>query len=854
MVLPGLLQPWGVAALVLVWTVALLIAVRWYRAKPGRPAVHLDVLAVGLLALLTGGFFWRPLTESGVWMPAGGGDLASFYYPTYVHVARQIKSGLIPLWNPHVFSGMPLAADIQAGLFYPVNWLLYLLVPVDYGSLEWLLIAHYWLASVFTYVLLRDLGLGRLGSIAGGVVFGFCGFMTAHLGHMPMVLVAAWIPLMLVCLRRALLNRTLWGWLWAIIAGVVTAMALLAGHVQIFAYGLMAAGLLWLYTAVSAVAAPVASDAGRGEQAVRTGVGGVVMVVTRMAVMGALVVLIALALGAVQLLPTMQLSAQSVRADISYEEASAFAAQPVTMLNLFLPRVFGSNPTNYSFGPWQTTENWGYSGVVTLALAVAGVALRRERMVGYFVLLLALALVIMVGDLAIVSAWIYKFVPGFSTLRSSGRALVLLGLALAALAAYGLDGLLAALGRADRPRRTVLWWLVGLGSVLAVLALGVLPALYVQALTVPGAEYGKLPGAINDAGMMLIWLAMLGGVIWAAYSGRLAPHPQHAGFDAERIQGRLVPVGGLVLAVLVLDIFSVNSRFNPTTTNILAGYQHYDAISLLYKSSPDQRTGIPLRVNSDTEVQDVWQPSTALLTGLFYDTGGAFTPLKLERYDHLWDVARRSPETPLYDLTGAAFEIASPVITRERSAKWDLIERFEGFDVYRNNNALPRAFLVHEALIEPDPQKIVESLRNFGVEPRHTVVLESGTPVPSRQIGTAEAYAKQLPTAEWVRATRYTPHEVVLTVKADAPGWVVLTDAWYPGWEATVDDRPVAVERAFSAYRAVRVDAGQHTITMRFRPWTWQVGRAVSLLTLMGVLAALVVLLLRARTSAKGGA
>src|SRR4028118_641220 len=125
-------------------------AYRWHRALPGRTALHIDVAALGLLALLTGGFFWRVLTES-IFMPAGGGDLTSLYFPGYVYAAQQIKMGTLPLWNPHLFSGMPFAADMQMGLFYPLNWILYLFFNVDYAQLEWLLILHYWLAACFTY-------------------------------------------------------------------------------------------------------------------------------------------------------------------------------------------------------------------------------------------------------------------------------------------------------------------------------------------------------------------------------------------------------------------------------------------------------------------------------------------------------------------------------------------------------------------------------------------------------------------------------------------------------------------------------------------------------------------------------
>jgi hypothetical protein len=506
-------------------------------------------------------------------MPAGGGDFASFYFPNYSYVADQIKSGTIPLWNPHLFAGMPLAADVQTGMFYPLNWILFLFFQVDYGALEWLLIAHYWLASVFCYLFLRDIGLGRLGALAGGVVFAYCGFMVAHFGHLPMVPVATWIPLVLLALRRAHAHAGPAGWAWALVAGLFMALSLLAGHVQIFAYGLMAAGLLWLFMHFAREPLTL-----RGS--------------LLWAAKGALALVLALGIGAVQLLPSLELSTQSVRSSVSYEEAMEFPAQPITLLNLLLPRVYGSNPTNYSFGIYQTTENWGYCGVVTLALAAAALVLRRGRMVAFFAALTVLALLIMMGDLTILSGWMFKLLPGFNKLRDTGRALVLLGLGLAGLAAFGLDALVAALGSRGAARRNTMWWLVGLTGSIVVATFGVLPALFREILLNQGAEHGRLPGAINDLGMLVLWLGLVAGVCWAAYRERL----------------RASWAGAILLTLLVLDLFSPNSRFNPTTTNVTAGFEHPTAIALLQENTLDPTTGIPLRVNSDTNVQDRWQP------------------------------------------------------------------------------------------------------------------------------------------------------------------------------------------------------------------------------------------------------
>ena len=63
---------------------------------------------------------------------------------------------------------------------------------------------------------------------------------------------------------------------------------------------------------------------------------------------------------------------------------------------------------------------------------------------------------------------------------------------------------------------------------------------------------------------------------------------------------------------------------------------------------------------------------------------------------------------------------------------------------------------------------------------------------------------------------------------------VVLTDAFYPGWEAALDGAPVAVLRANTAVRAVVVPAGDHVVEMRYRAHSFRRG-----LVLAGIAAVL---------------
>ena len=147
--LPGLFVLWLVAYAIVLWLHCRGRLVKDY---------HRDVLALGIIALATLGFFWQLFFTDDTWMPSGGGDLVSFLYPLYHFAARNLRRGIIPLWNPYLYGGAPFAADNQSGLFYPVNLLFFVLFPdVTYPTMELLAVFHFFLAGALMYICLRSL-------------------------------------------------------------------------------------------------------------------------------------------------------------------------------------------------------------------------------------------------------------------------------------------------------------------------------------------------------------------------------------------------------------------------------------------------------------------------------------------------------------------------------------------------------------------------------------------------------------------------------------------------------------------------------------------------------------------------
>ncbi|GAB4522679.1 MAG: hypothetical protein OHK0046_35580 [Anaerolineae bacterium] len=173
------------------------------------------------------------------------------------------------------------------------------------------------------------------------------------------------------------------------------------------------------------------------------------------------------------------------------------------------------------------------------------------------------------------------------------------------------------------------------------------------------------------------------------------------------------------------------------------------------------------------------------------------------------DAATVHALTLVDDRTGDFVQLTPPGWTRLYSAD---------VKIYENQTVLPRAFLVYEARTFPDDWQGTEdalaAMRDPAFDPARRVVLNTNTsPLP---LEAAEA----LPDAGAVTITDYTPTRIVMEVEAAAPGYLVLTDAYYPGWRV-MGEEALPVYRANVMFRAVPVDAGTHTLVMTYDDAFW---------------------------------
>ena len=323
-------------------------------------------------------------------------------------IALHARAFAAPHWmaGPHL--GSNLAGQIEGGPFYPPGWVLFPVLGPFFG-----------LGALYGFhLLVGTLGALPLARVGGrtpgaaafmGVAYGASGFVVAHVKHPNIVGSSVWLPWALVGVLSA--GRAPWPAL--PVLALAAAAAWFPGHPQIAYYAtlVIVAATLWTHArAPRVLASCVAALA----------CGGLI--------------------AALPVLPTLALAQDSFRSTTDWAFASHHVFDLFDLAFFVVPALRGS-PYAGTWAAFEPTalpwEDYAYVGLATIALAAVAVAQeRRARAVAGVALV---GLLFAAGPLTPLYRAAWTVLPGLDAFRFPQRALWLVGLALAWLAAKGLD-------------------------------------------------------------------------------------------------------------------------------------------------------------------------------------------------------------------------------------------------------------------------------------------------------------------------------------------------------------------------------------------------------------------------------
>lgn len=714
------------------------------------------------------------------------GDLITYYVPMAELAAGRVASGELPLWNPHVCSGIPLLATLQVGVFYPGNWLA-LVLPAQV-AISWLMVIECLLAGWLAAWMFRAMGHDELACAAGGVLYVF-GCVLGQTLWPPAASTLVFVPAILLALQKLCADPRgvlplAW---WAALVGTV-ALQLLAGFPQYMVYGLLLAGPFALLRLCQAVREGRAS----GREALRRGA----MALTA----GGLGV----GLAAVQLLPTLELTRLGVRGDV-------MTLMDLHYLTLLAPHMAG-DVVRAAFDPspalvsFHLANSGGYLGVTTLLLAGIGVALAWRRGMTWLWLGLGVLTLVLSNGLFGWSAPLYRLfaeLPVVGIFRTPERLRVVTFFCTVALAVSGFD---------------------------AIRRLGAGPSTELS----PGVPGGasRMRGATLGATVAGLATAIVGGMLWVGQGAgswrvvlatALVLAVATPGAVLRLRQASAFLLFGLLLADLALATGEYGSlrgipmadsgRFaTPAGRRVPAGFfeEQRDALGAgrieLLRYRPRMATA-PSSGGYRISCYEPMVPATwpALEQTLIGRSGRGAT-----LFDH-------DPEdvATFYDVAGVRRVI------RDGAG---------GPEVVANDDALPRAYVLADYRVATQGEAF-EHLRDGDVDFRSVVLLEDDPGFPASEGSTLVA----------ARIVEYAPERVVVEASSPVPGLLVLSDSHHPGWRATVDSRGTPILRANGLYRAVAVPAGRHDVVFEYDPPSLRWGAGVSLASLAVLSAVLLV-------------
>lgn len=737
------------------------------------------------LLIVTLGFFGDTLfSSSQVVLSHSLTDLARQFVYWRDFGFSQLKQGNLALWNPYIFSGAPYFGGFQSALLYPPNWF-YLILPLS-KAINFGIALHVFLAGLFMYLWTSQRGIHFAACLMSALLFMFCGAHSLHVyaGHLTNLCTLTWTPLLFLAID-GYFKKLSSAWVWVGVLAI--SMQILAGHPQYVFFTAVAAGI---YTLLRL------PQRGRWWQ---------VLLGTSAMYTGAAL------LCAVQLLTGLQATSESVRAGgISYAMASMLSFPLENFVTLLAPGFLGDMISFPYWGRWYLWEMCLFMSVTGLVLAIYG-ALSGDRKTRCFsVTMVAVLLILALGSYSPLFKFLYHWIPGFGLFRSSSKFILLASLFALMLAAIGLDRLLR--DKFSSWLSPVLlsfglltgllgWWIhaaAGAGS-------QGLWARWVDRMGTSSEVYLNLaayqnPSFVRDSGVFAakslfvcsFTLLLLSILFFLAHRWRRAVY--------------------LIALLSVLEVLWFAGTARATFDLELTRFP--EVKGFLETQPGDYRVlfpGVPNMTMSLGE-NNLWgyDPSVLRRYAEFMHFTQDLNPDQASQYLKFTRVHR------LYEILRCRY-LFQP--------KDDQIE------VQTIPNTLPRLQLVQEWIVLTDRDQILNTIGSPTFNPRKVVVLEQ-TPIPAPVSGEVQGIA---------RVTESSTDHLVIEASLSAPSILLITDNYSRGWRGWA--LPGSVQHRYTVlpanytFMAIPLSAGTHRIRLEYLPVAFQIGKWISIISLMICLA-----------------
>jgi hypothetical protein len=718
-------------------------------------------------------------------------DTFKSIYPFKVFAFDLIKHLQLPLWNPYNGSGMPLLAAINPGYFDPFN-VFYLVFS---SPLAWtlIIILETVLIGAFTFLYAKSIKLNNQASILTAVIFTLSGAVITRLVYSEFTLGFALLPFSLYLLEKFKSKLQI---KYLALLSISVGTLLISTHFQYSLYILAFINLYWI--------------ARCGYEKSVSGV--------KKLLLPFIFIVLGLGLSAIQLAPTFELFKYANLNTGSSSFIFDTGLVPLRhLLTLFIPNYFGSPATYNYWGVYDYIETAVYLGLIPCLFAFLSLLKLKNKPSSTllkFYLLMAVLTVLICLQLPFVAGLYALHIPLFSV-GVPTRIFFLSSFSLAILAGFGYQYWI----KLQDSRKKLLISLsifsslVGLVFVFTVLNLhSACPAYAVN------CHITSLRNTLIELGGFTVTLVLI-----IAY---LVLNPR------KKKYGQFIP---FLIILIVYAIGLYNSYkflpFSPKETF----YPKSQVVESIKHFTNNSRI---LGIGDATILPD-------LATYFHFYDPNYVNPLYIKRYGELVNFANTGifpPPLSRSDVNISSDATPSAALKMRLSRLMSLLNI--NFLLYKQNelpsgsskvwendkwaivqktNSLPHAYLVNTLMVIGDDKKELQTLFAPAFNTGEAAIVEQHSSELS-QIKDTKNRGSTI-----IRS--YKENSVLIEIQTSTDSFLVLSDNYYPGWKAFVDNRETTIYRTNYTLRGVAVPAGRHNVYFVYDPLSFKIGFLLSVLS-----------------------
>lgn len=764
-------------------------------------------------------------------------DLYCDFIPWRTFARESVRSGVMPLWNPYSSLGQPFIAFPQTAVFYPLNLMFYVLPIIT--ALRWFIVLHIFLAGVFMYILMKHWNVARIAAFVSAIIFMFNGVIISRLEFLSFVSTIIWVPLLFYLLDNAIKKRSVW---WGTLTGVVMSIQLLAGHTQTFYYTYLLLCLYWI------VRITIQGFTTRDTKSI-----------TKQFFVLPLATIIAISLSMIQLLPTLELTNLSVRADNYNPQINEASLHPFHLFTFLMPYLFGI--PGYANVFWGITliEFWMssfYIGIFTLILILLSTiflfckeyelsntdislkdASNNFRILTVFFCALTILLIILAsGMYTPLYNIFYAYFPFFNKFRWPSRIMELAVFSLSIIAGIGAHYFFTSVKNTKNPQSKKTDSCLYLVLKIIIITDALLIAFFLLGYLMPAKMFPLIKGYINTVHFVEIptsletrYSQIMRGFLYTLIFLNAGIILFFLGI-VRKVDSKVLKF--LLPLVIVIDLFFMFKGLNyyssadvyttkPDVITYLESDKELFRIGSTYNKTQQFLYGIKTD-SAFLRAKSVSAGETSLPDRIFKLLGGG--ELKINNYveflNYLNNQARSlNIQNNILKLLNVKFIITGgkdELLFNNNSTK---ISVSKYVDYY------PRVFVVGKTIVLNNKTELLGKLFSENFDPFREIIIED----QKKEIGNLSFENKEINYE--IKKIDYSSNKVNVLTELKNNGFLVLSDIYYPGWKAYIDGKETTIYKTDYILRSVFLEKGTHNVEFIYDPISFKIGYIITLST-----------------------